>query len=379
MKGTKILTRKIHSFIAKDLQKKIVLLSGPRQTGKTTLAKSLNSKFEYLNFDSTKDRKIIIEESWNREVSLIIFDELHKMKNWKRWLKGIYDTEDNSPAIIVTGSARLDVAKKMGDSLAGRHFLYRLHPLTLRDLKGTDKLEKIFKRLLSQGGFPEPYFSKDAHFYEKWKRSHLDIILRQDLLNIENVKRIADIEMLIQLLRERVGTLISYQSLAEDLQVDSSTVKRWLLLLENLFVIFRISPFTRNIPRSLLKAGKYYFYDSGQVIGDNGAKFENLVANHLLSYLQFEQDTKGRNISLSYLRNKDGDEVDFAIIENNKIVLMLEAKWSDDSPSKSFLKLCPKGEKPKAVQLVAELDREKDYPFGVRIASAINWLSEINF
>ncbi len=373
----KIFRRKVQPFILKDIDTKIVLLSGPRQAGKTTLTKSLTKNYEYLNYDASKDRQVIKEESWSRDKELVIFDELHKMKNWKRWIKGIYDTEGLNPKIIVTGSAQLDITKKMGDSLAGRYFLYRLHPLTLRELKGTANLDDIFKRLLNQGGFPEPYFSTEKYFYDRWKKTHLDIILRQDLLDIESIKRIKDIEILIDLLRQRVGSLISYQSLAEDLQVDPTTVKRWLILLENLFVIFRVSPWTKNIARSISKAGKYYFYDTGQVVGEDSIKFENLVANELLAAISMEQDIKGRNLNLHYLRNKDGYEIDFAIIENGKLTQAIEAKWGEDQPSKSFLKLCSKNEKIKAIQVVADLNREKDFPFGVQVVKASKWLSNL--
>ncbi len=376
-----MLDRTITSFVRTDLKQKIVLISGPRQTGKTTLARNLSSSVDYLNYDAVSDRKRIVKQDWSRSVELVVFDELHKMKKWKGWLKGIFDTEGVTPQILVTGSARLDIAKRMGDSLAGRHFAFRLHPITLKELHQelpSSAPEKNFLTLLNHGGFPEPFFSSEPFFYERWRRSHLDLILRQDLLDTENVRQITQIELLIELLRGRVGSVVSYQSLAEDLQVDISTVKRWLIMLENLFVIFRLTPFSRNVARSLLKSSKFYFYDNGQVEGNEGAKFENLVANALLSHVHFEQDTKGRRVELCYLRNKDGDEIDFALVEKQKVTVMLEAKWSDATPSTAFLKLKPKDTHPQAVQLVAELDKEKDYPFGVSVRSAPQWLSVLS-
>lgn len=369
--------RSITPFIKRDLKTKIVLLSGPRQVGKTTLVRSLTPAYEYLNYDSVPHRALLLEQSWKRDTDLIIFDELHKMRNWKGWLKGIFDAEGLTPPIIVTGSARLDIAKRMGDSLAGRHFSFRLNPLTIRDLKEVGDLRTTFERLLSQGGFPEPFFNHDPYFYPRWQRTHLDIILRQDLIDLESVRRLTDIETLIELLRSRVGSLVSYQSLAEDLQTDPSTVRRWLTLLENLFVIFRVSPWSRNISRSLLKAGKYYFYDTGQVEGDSGARLENLVAVELLSAINFEQDTKGRKLSLHFLRNKEKDEIDFAVVDGTTVTHMIEVKWNDDSPSKSFLRLKPKGSTPAAFQIVGELSRDKEYPFGVKVVTAFKWLAEL--
>ncbi len=277
--------RYLKKYILNDLKKKIVLLTGPRQSGKTTLAQMLSNNFDYLNFDNPEHRLGIFERSWDRSRELIIFDELHKLKNWKSWLKGIYDTENIPPRIIVTGSAKLDTYRKVGDSLAGRFFQFRLHPLDLKEIKTIIKPVKIkaaLEQLLDVGGFPEPYLEGNARFYNRWKRSHLDIILKQDLVDLENVQQITSIETLIQLLRKRVGSPVSYNSLARDLQCSDKTVKRWLTILENMYVIFKVGPFHRNIARSILKAPKYYFYDTGQVIGDSGIKLENLTACALL-------------------------------------------------------------------------------------------------
>src|SRR3990167_4521577 len=149
--------RGLEKFIQKDLADKIVLVSGPRQVGKTTLAKGLFSSFEYLNYDSIEDRLLLMKREWNRNVSLVIFDELHKMKKWKSWVKGIFDKEGSNPPLIVTGSARLNTYRKGGDSLAGRHFLYRLHPFTLKELKGQISAQEALSQMLSVGGFPQPF------------------------------------------------------------------------------------------------------------------------------------------------------------------------------------------------------------------------------
>ena len=135
--------RCLEKYILKDLKKKIVLLSGPRQTGKTTLSKMLMTGDDYFNYDSSEDRLGLLEKSWDRSKDLIIFDEIHKLKNWKSWLKGIYDTEGVPPAIIVTRSAKLDSCRKAGDSLAGRFFMFRLHPLDLKEIKNTVKPENL--------------------------------------------------------------------------------------------------------------------------------------------------------------------------------------------------------------------------------------------
>ena len=194
----------------------------------------------------------------------------------------------------VTGSARLDIARRMGDSLAGRHFLYRLHPFTIKELSKTFSPEESFPRLMRTGGFPEPFLADNLDFYRRWKRSHLDIIMRQDLLDLESIRNITGIETLIELLRHRVGTPVSYQSLSRKLQCDATTVKRWLAVLENLYVVFRVNPWHRSIARALTKEPKYYFYDTAQAPEDLGTRFENLVALELLAEAHRVEDTTGR-------------------------------------------------------------------------------------
>ena len=306
--------RYLEKYILEDLKKKIVLLTGPRQTGKTTLSKMLITGFDYFNYDNSEDRLSLLQKSWDRSKNLIIFDELHKLKNWKSWLKGIYDTEGVPPTIIVTGSAKLDVYRKVGDSLAGRFFQFRLHPLDLKEINNILKPENLhaeLDKLLNTGGFPEPFLNGRSRFYKRWKKSHLDIIIKQDLIDLENVQQITLIETLIQLLKKQVGSPVSYSSLARDLQCSDKTIKRWLTILENMYVIFRVPPFHKNIARSILKSPKFYFYDTGQVVGDSGAKLENLVACALLKEIHYLEDCHGEEKFLYYLKNKDGREVDF--------------------------------------------------------------------
>ncbi|MBI5606110.1 MAG: ATP-binding protein [Deltaproteobacteria bacterium] len=373
--------RTLEKYIQKDLKKKIVLLTGPRQTGKTTLAKMLKANFDYFNYDNAEHRLSLIEKSWDRSKDLVIFDELHKLKNWKSWLKGIYDTEKIPPSIIVTGSAKLDTYKQVGDSLAGRFFQFRLHPLDLKEIKQIlhpQKLKDELDKLLKIGGFPEPYLEGDETYYNRWKRSHLDIILKQDLIDLENVRQITSIETLIQLLKKRVGSPISYSSLAGDLQCSDKTIKRWLTILESMYVVFRVLPFHKNISRAILKSPKYYFYDNGQVSGDTGVKLENLVACSVLKEIHFREDCLGEQWDLFYLKDKDGRGIDFLITQNEQPALMIEVKWSDSNRSPNFSFFGKHFNAVRKIQLVKELNREKTYPDGTQIRTAQNWLSEIS-
>ncbi len=353
--------RYLEGFIRKDLEEKIVLLSGPRQVGKATLSKQLTTHRVYLSYDASSDRRIIHAQEWDRDTDLVIFDELHKMKKWKSWIKGIYDTEGISPSLLITGSARLDTYRKGGDSLAGRFFYYRLHPLTVKEICSTlgEKPETALDRLLKLGGFPEPYLKDSETFAKRFRRIHTDTIIREDLLDLERVRDIKSIEILIDLLRTRVGSTTSYSALANDLQVSIHTVKHWLQILENLYIIFPVRPYHKNIARSLLKESKYYLYDTGAVEGDLGAKLENTVACALLRDLHLIEDTTGSRVALHYLRDKEKNEVDFLPVVDKRPLCMIEVKVSEENFSPSLFRFHRKLEHAKPYQIVYRLKRKK--------------------
>jgi predicted AAA+ superfamily ATPase len=353
--------RYLEKYILEDLKEKIVLISGPRQVGKTTLSLMLTESRTYLNYDAASDRKIILAEEWDRDSQLVIFDELHKMKNWKSWLKGIYDTEGITPHLLVTGSARLDTYRKGGESMAGRFFRYRLHPLTVREISTylDENPKTSLDKLLKLGGFPEPYLKGSESYAKRFRRTHTDTIIRGDLLDLEKVRDIKSIEIMLDLLRSRVGATTSYSSLANDLQVSVHTVKHWLQILENLYVIFPVRPYHKNIARSLLKESKYYLYDTGAVEGDIGAKLENTVACALLRELHLVEDTTGSKVALHYLRDKDKHEVDFLLLIDNVPVAMIEVKASDEHFSPSLFRFHRYLKDSKVFQLVYNLKKKK--------------------
>lgn len=370
--------RNIQKYILGDLPKKIVLISGPRQTGKTTVSKQLCDDFDYFNYDSKVDRLAIEQQSWDRSRQLVIFDELHKMRQWKRWLKGIFDTEGTHPQILVTGSAKLDVHKRVGDSLAGRYFQYRLHPFDLKEIHQflDMSIEEEFDTLWRCGGFPEPFLEGSKTYYRRWRKSHIDIILRQDLIDLSAVRDIESVQMLVLLLSKRVGSTVSYANLARDLGRDPNTIKRWLNLLENLYIIHRVTPFSKGVARSLRKEPKFYFYDHA-LVEDEGARLENIVANALIKELNFLEDTQGVTGNIHYLRTKDGKEIDFLIDLDSIATHLIEVKMSDGKPANGFRHFGALFPDAVHLQVVKNLSRDTSLPNGLLIKKLVPWLAEL--
>jgi predicted AAA+ superfamily ATPase len=346
--------------IIRDLNKKMVLLAGPRQAGKTTLAKTIAKEFNsslYLSYDRLADRKIIQEESWLPSVELIIFDEIHKMEGWKNYLKGVFDTKDPHQKILVTGSARLEIFNQVGDSLAGRFFLHRLMPLSPAECK---KMEVPFTvdHFLERGGFPEPFFAETLIDAKRWRLQYVDSLTRYDVLDFDNIHNVKAIQLVFELLRDRVGSPISYSSIAEDANISPTTVKKYIQILEALYIVFRVSPFSNNIARSLIKEPKIYFFDTGLIKGNSGERFENFIAGCLLKHVFGKIDYHAEKYALHYLQTKEKQEVDFALVKDDKIEKIIEVKQSDPNPSTSLHYFHEKYNLP-ALQVVKNLKREK--------------------
>lgn len=346
-------------YIYEDLTKKMVFMGGPRQVGKTTLSKQLcHGKFAsgtYLNWDNDADRRAILKHEWRSDSALIIFDELHKYPRWKSWIKGIYDKKPEDQQYLVTGSARLDVYKRGGDSLMGRYHYWRLHPLTIDELPPGFSPQEGFERLLKFGGFPEPFLLGDEREAKRWRRERFDRILREDVRDIELIRHIQLLSIFVDTLRERVGGMITLSNIAKDLEIAPKTAKNWLSLIEKMYVAFPVYPLVNNVPRAIQKPPKVYFYDNADAIETGGVRLENLVATTLLKRLQFIEDYYGERCSLHYIRDKEGREVDFATVINNKVIDLIEVKTSDTDISPSLKYYAEKLKPENAVQLVGNL------------------------
>lgn len=325
-------------YLASDIEAalaagKMAFVGGPRQVGKTTLALSLLGKVAterhpaYMNWDDPRTRPGLRRGELPPDEPLVVLDEIHKYARWRGLVKGLYDTEKSRRQFIVTGSARLDHYRKGGDSLAGRYRYFRLHPFSLAEIgKGGERAD--LQALLKFGGFPEPLFAASERSLRLWQRERMARVIRDDLRDLERVREISLLEHLADLLPGKVGALLSIASLREDLEVDAKTVERWLTMLENLYVAFRIPPFGARRIRAVRKAQKLYLWD-WSTVPEAGPRFENLVAAQLLKYCHRLEDVEGYRMELRYLRDTTGREVDFVVMQDGKPQFAVECKTGE--------------------------------------------------
>ena len=344
--------------ILKDLDKKMVFLVGPRQVGKTWLSKEVAKEFSkslYLNYDNPDDKEVIMNKNWFPNIELIIFDEIHKMEKWKNYIKGVYDTKPLNQKILVTGSARLDTYKEMqevGENKELEEFTY-------------------------SSGFPEPFLLNDKVEIDRWRNQYIDGLIRNDILDFENIRDLKAMNLLMEMLRNRVGSPLSFKSIAEDIGTSPVTIMKYVEILESLFIIFKVHPFSKKISRSIKKEPKIYFYDTGMVKGNIGLRVENLVAVSLLKDTYGKHDILGKNIHLNYIRDREKREIDFCISEDDSLVKLYEVKNSDDQPTKALRYFSEKYNIP-AAQIVFNLKNEY-INSGIEILDGLNFLRGLQF
>lgn len=331
--------RYLYQSILEDLQTKMVFLGGPRQVGKTTLSFSLLSHPElaeqhpdYYNWDNAEHRGKILSGKIGAEGKLIVLDEIHKFADWRGLVKGLFDTRKSKQKILVTGSARLDHYRKGGDSLQGRYHYYRLHPFTIGEVDGG---ANSLNQLMAFGGFPEPLLSGNERDARRWQRERLKRVFQEDLRDLESVKEVTKLELLLEHLRECVGSPLSPNNLKDLLQVSYDSVVSWIEIFNNLYLTYLINPYGPSKIRAVKKQRKLYFWDWA-LVKNEGARWENLVASHLLKYCHYTEDTLGYDMELRYLRDTDGREIDFVVLREGKPEFAVECKLSGKKAAKNI-------------------------------------------
>ena len=349
----------------------MVFVAGPRQVGKTTMARNLpGAELGYRNWDIPEHRRQILEGELPPG-PLWVFDEIHKYRSWRDYLKGLYDGRPRDQKILVTGSARLDYYRFSGDSLQGRYHLLRLHPLSVAELELEQRTD--FEDLLELGGFPEPFFGGSKTDARRWSREYRNLLIREELISLEQVKDLGNLELLALRLPDLVGSPLSVNALREDLRLAHATVANWLDMLERLYAIFRLPPFGAPTIRAVQKAAKHYHFD-WSLVPDPAERFENLVASHLLKWVQHQQDTQGFDLELRYFRDREGREVDFVVTDRFRPKLFVECKLSDRPVDKGLRYLKKRFPEAEAWQLSATGEKDVQTPEGIRLAPALGFL-----
>jgi predicted AAA+ superfamily ATPase len=403
-------SRELYTKIWRELasDKSMIFLSGPRQAGKTTLARMIAASYTnslYFNRDIPQHKTRLIEtptffedvERKDATTPLIIFDEIHKYRDWKNYLKGVYDGFHDRFRFLISGSGRLDLYRKGGDSLAGRYFLFHLWPFTIAEMgkrnvtmdsflnnplqmamRGGDVLKEIWKRLSVLSGFPEPYLTNKLTSYRRWSNTYSQQLIREDIRDLTEVKAIHDVEILYALLPSKVGSPVSIPSCVRDLKVSYNTIQNWLSIFERFFLIFSIGSWSQKITRAIQKERKVYLWDTPR-IKEPAARFENMVALELWRAVIAWNDMGHGSFSLHFIKNKDQQEVDFLIINEHEPFLLIEAKLTDTHPSPALKKFQCALKVP-AVQLTDEGDGYRllsNEDQNILIAPAYQWLSQL--
>jgi uncharacterized protein len=346
--------RYLTKFILHDLKDKMVFVGGPRQVGKMTLCRDLlAAQFKnpaYFNWDNRTDRKAISAATWPADADLLIFDEIHKYRKWKGFIKGEYDKHKETFKFLVTGSARLDIYRRGGDSLQGRYHYYRLHPFTLAEMTHNPEIPPVFSEfplsgdfygdvlesLDSFGGFPEPFTKQSTRQLRRWHNEKIERMFREDIQDIEAIRDIGNMKLLSDILPAKVGSRLSLNAIREDLEVSHRAVTHWMDILEAFYYHFRIYPYSAKKIRSLKREPKLYLWDWSEV-EDEANRFENLMASHLLKFVHFLTDNEGYRAELFYLRDVDKREVDFLVTINGRPWFAVEAKLNDTVLSPNLL------------------------------------------
>lgn len=379
--------------------RQMAFVAGPRQVGKTTVCRSLGDA--YFNWDNADDRRLLLRgpaalagalqlDRLRAKPPVAVLDELHKYPKWKPLLKGFFDTHGDRVRLLVTGSSRLDVFRRGGDSLMGRYLPYRMHPwsvgeclrtgLPAREIEPPGEVATAdWEALWEHGGFPEPFLRRDTRFTRRWRSLRQEQLSREDLREVAHITDLGTMETLMQLLVERSAQQLVYSNLAQEIQVSVDTAKRWIDLLARMHYGFLVRPWFKNVAKALRKEPKWFLRDWSGLAGD-GARAETFVACHLLKAVEGWTDLGLGDFELRYVRDKQKREVDFLVVRDRQPWFLVEVKLTDASLSPSLAHFQTQTKASHAFQVVLNLPYEPADCFAVRqpvVVPAKTFLSQL--
>jgi len=348
-----MIQRDIYESVKQRLFKgKAIILTGPRQVGKTTFLRQIiagndDNLVLSLNCDEP-DIRLLLENITSSELRtlvgkhrLILIDEAQKVDNIGLTLKLMVDNIEDIQ-VIATGSSAFDLRNKLNEPLTGRKYEYHLYPFSTNELvKHTTKVEesRLLEHRMIYGMYPDVvnHPSDSLPILKELTNSYLfkDIFSYRDIRNPDGLNN------LLRALALQVGSEVSYNELGRSLGIDKETVERYLDLLEKVFVIFRLSSFSRNIRNELKKSKKIYFYDNGvrnaiinnfnplALRNDNGALWENFIISERRKYI----DYNGIYVNTYFWRTHSQQEIDY-IEEEGGVLHAYEFKWKENKKSK---------------------------------------------
>lgn len=302
----------------------VISVTGPRQSGKTTLVKKLFKEYKYYNLENLdilasaqEDPKSFLQLNSKNK---FIIDEIQKFPDLLSYIQTEVDKQDIPAQFIITGSQQFSLSEKISQSLAGRVANFTLLPLSINELEKTKYFKKSHLKLMLTGFYPRIYDKKVP--FADYYRDYLFTYIERDVRQIKNIGSLTNFQRFLQLVAGRVGQLVNFSSLANDVGVSYKTIDSWLSVLEASYIIFRLQPYYKNFGKRLIKSPKIYFYDTGLVsylLGINSIKelknhfalgniFENLIIADIA-----KQTYNARSNSKLYFWRDSRNEVDLII------------------------------------------------------------------
>ena len=334
-----MILRSITARITKLLKKfPVVTLTGPRQSGKTTLLKKAFPEYKYFNLENPNLRTIVLEDPLgflNSNGRKIILDEVQRVPELFSYIQTIVD-ENQNISFILSGSQHFLLMEQISQSLAGRTAIFHLLPLTMAELAGARKLDENLEVNIWKGGYPRLY-DKDINptdFFPAYIQSYIE----RDVRLIRDISDPNSFQRYLQLAAGRVGQLLNFNDLARDAGISPKTAKEWLSILEKSYVVFFLQPFHKNFNKRLSKSPKLYFYDTGLLcsllrVFDHNQLFSHYARGHIfenaiIAELKKQSFHKGNNDVLYFWRDNHKNEVDLIIDKGNNIYHAIEIKSS---------------------------------------------------